>query len=167
MKGPDKNRISFYDEHEIESDCDEDEDAFRALNTAVIQILGPDRAVDLIPHLYQLPAPLRAVVFGFEAYTGHGIEEDGGNSVTGDGDSGPSYPNPIQRSIKSPTPKRRRVDKSKSRAKTYETVQELKFACHFNIFDPKRYCLHNEMESTGGRYISCMGTGFSEPRRLK
>lgn len=177
MKAPHNNRICpFDDEHEVESDSDEEEDAFKALNTAIINVLGQDRAVGLIPHLYQLPAHLRAFVFGFATHNG---QEDNSAGFGHGSDAGSLNPNPTQGFNGSGTSKRKRVPSSdntspagvaykrKTRVKPYKKVEALTHACPFNIFDPKKYCVRNEIDGTGSRYLSCMGPGFGEPRHLK
>jgi hypothetical protein len=176
VTAPENNRISFFDEPELEPDSDEDEDAFESLNTAIINVLGPDRAAGLIPHLYQLPAHLRAFVFGFATHNGG---EDNSTMLGYGSDAGPSIPNPTQGLDGCGTSKRKRrlagdntlpagvAQERKTRVKPYKKVEILTYACHFNIFDPKKYCVRNEIGSSGSRYSACMGPGFSEPRRLK
>lgn len=176
VKAPDNNHICASDEPELEPDSDEDEDAFESLNTAIINVLGPDRAAGLIPHLYQLPAHLRAFVFGFATHNGG---EDNTLVLGYESDAGPSIHNPTQGLDGCGTSKRKRrragentsparvTQERKTRAKPYKKVEMLKYACPFNIFDPKKYCVRHEIGGTGDRYSACMGLGFSDPRHLK
>jgi len=176
VKAPDNNRICTFDEPGLEPDSDEDEDAFESLNTAIINVLGPDRAAGLIPHLYQLPAHLRAFLFGFATHNGG---EGNTRELGYESDAGRSIHNPTQGLDGCGTSKRKRrpagentsparvAQERKTRVKPYKKVKMLTYACPFNIFDPKKYCIRNEIGGTGSRYSACMGPGFSEPRRLK
>ena len=56
--------------------------------------------------------------------------------------------------------------RSKSRANNKSRLLKLKYACHFNIKDPKRYCIRNEVGGTGELYRSCMGTGWIDLHSL-
>lgn len=164
--------------HEPDSESDENEDVFESLNSAIIEVLAPDLrlAAGVITHLYQLPAHLRSFVYGF---TGH-TEYDAPH-FDYEADARPSLSTPAQSS--DGHVRRKRKDRpsgddhlsqdiakpKKSRAKCYTKaiVDKLKYACPFNIYDPKRYCVRNERGGTGDHYSSCMGPGYSDPRHLK
>jgi hypothetical protein len=164
---------------EPDSDSDE-EDVFETLNTAIINVLAPDLrlAAGVIAHLYNLPAHLRAFVYGFTRHYG---DEDYGPELGYGFDAGPSSSNSAQTLNGQFFSKRKRrsvsddhltedvVERRKSRMKSYKKsiVDKLKYACPFNIYNPRKYCVRNEKGGTGCHYQSCMGPGFTDPRRLK
>jgi len=179
VEASDNNRICLFEEPESDSDSEE---VFESLNTAIINVLAPDLrlAVGVITHLYKLPAHLRAFVYGFAKHNGDEDEDHSTNFGYGF-DAVSSISNPTQGLDGQVLLKRKRrsagddplvedlVQPRKSRAKSYtkSIVDKLKYACPFNIYDPRKYCVRNEKGGTGGHYLSCMGPGFTDPRHLK
>jgi hypothetical protein len=177
-KASDNNRNGLFEEPE--SDSDEEEDVFESLDNAIIDVLAPDLrlAAGVITHLYKLPAHLRAFVYGFARHNG---DENHSPDFGYEFDAGPSISNPTQGLDGQALSKKKRksasddhltedvVQRRKSRAKSYtkSIVDKLKYACPFNIYDPRKYCVRNEKGGTGGHYLSCMGPGFTDPRHLK
>ena len=160
-------------------------DVFELLDSAVIEVLAPDvrLAANVITHLYKLPANLRSLVYGFIT---HGNNESGSSGSPPQHARSGSSGSPCQHaesgtdsqqnlSTTWSNAKKRKSNKdgdgdsddqkpkdtrNRSRAHNKSRLSKLKYACHFNIKDPKRYCVRNEVGGTGELYRSCMGTGW-------
>lgn len=169
---------------EPEPDSDQDEDVFENLNVAIIHALAPDLrlAAGVIANLYELPPHLRAFVHGFVRHQGHG--DHGGNSEHGRvgttlpaiAQSSPTngntevqlqsseYRRPEESGISQPTPG---LGERPLKRKRRYIGDDLKYACPFNIFNRRKYCIKHEAGSTGRHYLSCMGPGWAALRHMK
>lgn len=151
---------------------------FELLDSAIIEVLAPNirLAANVISHLYKLPANLRSLVYGFIT---HGNEGGGYYNAPPPAEHDSESQQPL--SISRPSTKKRKGDQdgdedpedqrpkdTRSRSRVYSKTKiiKLKYACHFNIKDPERYCVRNEIGGTGDLYSSCMGTGWTELRGL-
>jgi hypothetical protein len=154
----------------------EGSNVFELLDSAVIAVLGPnfDLAANVIGRLYRLPAGVRSLVYGFVA---HGNNESGSyNSPLPNAKDGTDSQGRAFSSTPSSVGKRKvneeddgddkdrkqRGTRNRDRTHSKAKVQKLKYACPFNIMDPARYCVRNEIGGTGELYRSCMGTGWGE-----
>lgn len=52
--------------------------------------------------------------------------------------------------------------RSRRRVYSKTRISKRNYACHFNIMNPRRYCVRNELRGTGNLYSPCMGTGWAE-----
>lgn len=147
---------------------------FELLDSVVIEVLAPDvrLAANVITHLYKLPADLRSLVYGFIT---HGNNESGPSaSAPRNSESGTESQHNL--SVTPPSTQKRKSDKDgdedsdgqkpkdtrrRSRLHSKSRLSKLKYACPFNIKEPARYCVRNEVGGTGELYRSCMGTGWA------
>jgi hypothetical protein len=152
----------------------EKSDVFGLLDSVVIEVLSPDvrLAANVITHLYKLPADLRSLVYGFITHGNN--ESESPASAPRNAESGTDSQNNL--SITPPSAQKRKSDKDgdedsddqkpkdtrrRSRLHSKSRLSKLKYACPFNIKEPARYCVRNEVGGTGELYRSCMGTGWT------
>lgn len=157
----------------------ENRDAFELLDSAVIEVLAPDvlLAANVITHLYKLPANLRSLVYGFVTHGGHGSRSPNPAAPPSERQTQSqktflSWQQPAKRrkgtqdGDEDPDDRKPKDIRSRSRVYSKTKILKLKYACHFNIKDPEKYCVRNEIGGTGDLYSSCMGTGWTELRGL-
>jgi hypothetical protein len=157
-------------------------DIFELLNSAVLEVLAPDveLAARVIGHLYRLPAGLRSLIYGFVTHGDNDGRSSNTSSPNAKDGTDSQQTSSIVPSLISPNKKRQanqdgdgdpedqkpRDKRNRDRSYHKATLRTPKYACLFNIKDPRKYCVVNEVGGTGDFYRSCMGAGWTELRGL-